>query len=220
MQLKRLTVLCGHYGSGKTNIAVNLAFEAKMRYDRVTVADIDIVNPYYRTKDSAKAFEKAGIRLIVSDFANSNVDVPALPPDLYAVTDDRSSRVIMDVGGDDRGALALGRLSKEIKAENDYESVFVVNQYRPLTASPDAAIEVMREIEKASGLPFTAIINNSNLGDETTADHVLNSVSFISEISRRIKLPVILTTVKGNIYEELKGKIDDLFPLTLQKKIL
>ena len=118
--LKRLTILCGHYGSGKTNVAVNVATELKKTRDTVTVADLDIVNPYFRTKDSAAYFEEQGIRLICSAYANSNVDIPALPQEMYAITDDRSMTAVLDIGGDDRGALVLGRLAPKIIAEDDY----------------------------------------------------------------------------------------------------
>ena len=105
---KRITILCGHYGTGKTNVAVNLALAMAKTSEKVTVADLDIVNPYFRTLDSAADFDAAGIRLICSRFANSNVDIPSLPPDLYAITDDHSHRVVVDVGGDDSGAMVLG----------------------------------------------------------------------------------------------------------------
>ena len=101
---KRITLLCGHYGSGKTNVAVNLALAATKTNEKVAVADLDIVNPYFRSKDSSADFEAAGIRLICSEYANSNVDSPALPQDMYAITHDQSLRVFIDVGGDDRGA--------------------------------------------------------------------------------------------------------------------
>ena len=163
MMNKRVLLLCGHYGSGKTNIAVNLAQAIKREYSTVTLADLDIVNPYFRSKDSAIELEEAGIRLICSNYANSNVDIPALPSDLYALTDDRRMKAIIDVGGDDRGALVLGRLAPAILAENDYEMLMVINCYRPLTRDAASTLEVMREIEYAGGIRFTALVNNSNI---------------------------------------------------------
>ena len=170
MEYKRITLFAGNYGSGKTNIAVNWALEMKKHEDRVMLADMDIVNPYYRAKDSADDMEKAGIRVISSFFANSNVDLPALPQDIYAIVDDKSWHAIIDVGGDDRGALALGRLVPQIVEENDYEMLLVINRFRPLTRDIEGISEVVAEIETACRLPFTAIVNNSNLGAETTAD--------------------------------------------------
>ena len=122
IDFKRITILSGHYGSGKTNIAVNLALDLKKVYNKVAIADIDIVNPYFRTKDSEDQLKNAGIRLICSEYANSNVDIPALPQEMYSVTDDKSVHAILDVGGDERGALALGRLVPKIKEENDYDT--------------------------------------------------------------------------------------------------
>lgn len=218
MDYKRVTLLCGHYGSGKTNIAVNMALDLKKRYDSVAVADLDIVNPYFRTKDSAKDFEENGIRLIVSEYANSNLDIPALPQDMYAITDDKSLHVIIDVGGDDRGALALGRIAPALIEENDYEMLLVVNKFRPLTPDAASTIEVMREIEAAGGIRFTGIANNSNLGDETTADDVLASLQYADEVSELSGLPVVMTTVKEDLYNELSGKIENLFPMKLQAR--
>ena len=153
MHQKRLTILCGHYGTGKTNVAVNLALALRAQGQAVTVADLDIVNPYFRTKDSDDAFADAGIRLICSAYANSNVDIPALPADLYAITADKDTRMVLDVGGDDAGAMVLGRLAPAIREEDSYEMWMVVNGYRPLTRDVPSTLEVMREIEAAAGLP-------------------------------------------------------------------
>lgn len=219
MKFKRITIISGHYGSGKTNIALNLSLDLKKQAENTAIADIDIVNPYFRTKDSEELLASEGIRLICSDYANTNVDIPALPQDIYAVTDDKTLYSILDVGGDERGALALGRISPKIREENDYEMFYVVNKYRPLTKTPDLAIEVMREIEVASGLKFTAIINNSNLGRETTPEDVLNSVEYANQIAKATNLPIVYTTVYNNLYEPLKFKINNLYPIGLQKKL-
>ena len=218
MKYKRLTLLCGHYGSGKTNIAVNMALDLKKQRGNVAVADLDIVNPYFRTKDSSAEFEKVGIRLIVSEYANSNLDIPALPQDMYALTDDRSLSAVIDVGGDDRGALALGRLAPKIVEENDYEMLMVINKFRPLTPDAESTVEVMREIEQAGGIRFTGLINNSNLGDETTEEDVLKSLEYAKAVSSLSQLPVVLTTVRKELYNSLNGKIENLFPLSLQAK--
>lgn len=220
MNYKRLTLIMGHYGSGKTNIAVNLAYDLKKSYDNVAIADLDIVNPYFRTKDSEEIFKQDGIRLICSDFANSNVDIPAMPSDIYSLIDDKDLKAIIDVGGDDRGALAVGRLSKQIANENDYEMLFVINTFRPLTRDTDGLLEVLGEIEAACGLKFTGLINNSNLGPETTKEDVLESAKKANELSKITGLPLVMTTIKQELYDELKGEIENLFPLKLQKNIL
>ena len=219
MDFKRIVLFSGHYGSGKTNIAVNLAFRLKEQYERVSIADIDIVNPYFRTEDSRKELEAAGIRLIVSPFANSNVDVPALPQEVYSIVHDRGQQAIVDVGGDDRGALALGRWRDAILEEDNYEMLFVVNRFRPLTRDADSTIEIMLEIEAASKMPFTAVVNNSNLGSETTAEDILASQAYAQEICKRTGLPLKMTTVRAELMPELDGRIENLFPLRLQARL-
>lgn len=214
---KRITLFAGHYGSGKTNIAVNFALKLAETGKRVTIADLDIVNPYYRTKDSEDELNRAGIRVISSEFANSNVDFPAMPGEAYSIIDDKQSFAVCDVGGDDRGAYALGRFSTEIKAQ-DYEMLLVINRYRPLTRDVASLIEIKNEIEAAAAIPFTAIINNSNLGRETTPESVLASLDYANEASSRLGLPLKLTTVYEPIYNELKDKIENLMPLSLQKR--
>ncbi|MBO5358037.1 MAG: hypothetical protein J6A78_01800 [Clostridia bacterium] len=219
MIYKRITLLCGHYGSGKTNVAVNMAYDQKEKYERVAIADLDIVNPYFRTKDSAKDFEDRGIELIASEYAGSNVDIPALPQQIYSICDQKDKQVIIDVGGDDRGAYALGRIAPAILAENNYEMLFVINCFRPLTRDADSTLEVMREIEYAAKIKFTAIVNNSNLGEETTREDVLKSLAYAEEISQKTGLPIKCTSVYNRLYDDLKNEIPKLFSLKLQDKI-
>lgn len=217
---KRLTIICGHYGSGKTNIAVNMALELCKIRENVAVADLDIVNPYFRTKDSEEDFKANGIKLICSQFANTNLDLPSLPADLYSITDDKETSVILDIGGDDRGAFALGRLSPEIIKENNYDMYYVINKYRPLTPDAESAYEIMLEIEAACGIKFTGILNNSNLGSQTSAEDVLNSLEFADRLSEITSLPVKATCIEKRLEDELKDKIPNLFSMKLQNKII
>jgi len=216
---KRVTLFAGHYGSGKTNIAVNYALRLRRQGLKVGIADLDIVNPYFRTKDSQQELEAEGIRLIASAFANSNVDLPALPAEVYALMQDKSFYAVMDIGGDDRGAYALGRYTPSLKEEGDYRMAFVANPYRPLTAKPEEALEVMREIETACHLPFTCIVNNANLGRETEARHVLDAVPYMEELSRLSGLPLWLTAAEERVAAELAGKVANLLPMKLQTHV-
>ncbi len=219
MQFKRVTLLCGHYGSGKTNVALNMAYELKKSYSNVAIADLDIVNPYFRTKDSAKDLEEKGIKLIVSEFAGTNVDIPAMPAEMYSLTDDKTVRAVIDVGGDDRGALALGRIAPSILEENDYECLLVINKFRPLTPDVESTLEVMSEIETACGIKITGLVNNSNLGVETTAEDVLGSLDYANSVAKATNLEIVCTSVNETLYNELKEKINNLLPLKLQGKI-
>ena len=217
MKNKRLTLFAGHYGSGKTNIAVNYAIKLALEGKKVCIADLDIVNPYFRTKDSEQELRGHGITLISPQYANTNVDLPALPAESYRLVQDRSVCGIMDIGGDDRGAYALGRYVDAIKAENDYEMVFVANCYRPLTRDVDSTIEIMREIEAACKLDFTCIVNNSHLGEYTTVETVTDSYAYINELCERTGLPLMMHTA----IKEVADKLTDVpvMPLTLQKKL-
>ena len=218
MDHKRLTLFAGHYGSGKTNIAVNYALHLAAEGKKVCIADLDIVNPYFRTKDSAAVLGNAGVELISPRFANSNVDLPALPAEAYRLVQDKSVYGIMDIGGDDRGAYALGRYTPFIKEENDYRMAFVANPYRPLTRIPEEALEVMREIEAACSLCFTCIVNNANLGTETTPDAVLESAGYMETLSKLSGLPLWLTAAEQTVASQLTGKVENLLSMQLQEK--
>lgn len=211
-----MTLFAGHYGSGKTNIAVNYAEYLKGCGHEVTIADLDIVNPYFRTKDSTKRLSEKGIELISPEYANSNVDLPALPSSIYGLVEFKNRYAVMDIGGDDRGAYALGRFAPYILGENDYEMIFVANFCRPLTTTPEEALEVMREIESAGGIPFTGIVNNTNLGRETDAETILGSVEKAEKLSRLSGLPILFTSAEMGVAEKLD--IPDVFPMTLQKR--
>ena len=218
MNHKRLTLFAGHYGSGKTNIAVNYAMHLAAEGKKVCIADLDIVNPYFRTKDSAKVLEKAGVELISPQFANTNVDLPALPAEAYRLVTDKSIHGIMGIGGDDRGAYALGRYVPFIKEENNYRMIFVANAYRPLTATPEDAIEVMREIETACGLPFTDIVNNSHLGNFTDVQTILDTQDYIEKLCALSGLPLFCTTVREDLAAAVGAHIPNVLPLLLQEK--
>ena len=217
---KRLTLFAGHYGSGKTNIAVNYAIHLKDMGYPVVIADLDIVNPYFRTKDSEKELKEKEIELLCSPYAGSNLDIPSLPQEMYRAVQDKNTYAVMDIGGDDAGAVALGRFAPFIKEEDNYEMIFVVNFFRPLTRTAEEALEIMREVEYASHLKFTAIANNSNLGEDTTQEDVLSTVAETEKLSEMSGLPIKMTTVKKELVIAMKEKVDDVFPLSLQNKII
>ena len=217
MEAKRLTLFAGHYGSGKTNIALNYARHLHRQGLSVTIADLDIVNPYFRTRDSEDALRAEGISLICSPFANSNLDAPAMPKEIYALVSDRAEYGVLDIGGDDRGALALGRYVPDILAEDNYEMLFVINRARPLTRTVAGTLEVMEEIVEACALPFTAVVNNTNLGPDTTAEDVLSGMDYARAVAEAAGLPLKMTCADERLCGELEGRIDPLFPLTIQK---
>ncbi|NLG53764.1 MAG: ATP-binding protein [Clostridiales bacterium] len=194
MEYKKITVFAGHYGSGKTNLAVNYALNLKSRGFDTALCDLDIVNPYFRSKDSERLLAERGIRVISSKFANTNLDVPAINPESYSIfAGDKKTYYVIDLGGDDRGAYALGRFSGFFAGLKSYEMIFVINMYRPETAAPEAAMSIMREIEAACRVKFTAIANNSNIGKATTRAHIANSVEYAERVAELSKLSIKMT---------------------------
>ena len=201
----RVTLFCGHYGSGKSTAALAYAALLKKRFPgrSVALADLDIVNPYFRSADCRQLLDSLGIGLIASDYASTNVDVPALPGGAYRITEDPDLYTVIDVGGDDRGALALGRYAPAILEEGAYEMLAVINRFRPLTRTPDDTVGVLREIEAACGIPFTGIVNCSNLGRDTTADDLTGSFPYAGEVSRVMGIPVSFSTALPRVAKEL-----------------
>ena len=191
---KKHIVVTGHFGSGKTNVAVNLAFYLRSLGKSVTVADIDIVNPYFRSADNAVSLRAAGIRCIVPVHANTNVDMMAVPAELNSVFDGGSDYNILDVGGDDTGAAVLGTLFRRLESAG-YDMLYVVNMYRPLIAEETDAAELMKQIEKNSRLRCTAIVNNSNLGEETDGEAVSASLGYADRVAEKTGLPLAFDSV-------------------------
>ncbi|MBQ7171818.1 MAG: hypothetical protein IJR89_06040 [Clostridia bacterium] len=214
--MKRVTLFCGHYGSGKTNVAVNFAKRLALAGRPTALADIDVVNPYFRSADSRAELEALGVRVIALPFANTNVDLPALPSEVYGLVERRDVYAVLDVGGDDRGAFALGRFTPYILEENDYEMLLVVNFFRPLTRTAKEALDVMREIERAAGIPFTGIVNNSNLGEETTAADVEGTAKEADRLVSLAGLPLVFTSFDGRLSPDCERP----FSLALQPKII
>ena len=210
---KRITVFMGHYGSGKTFVSVNYALWLAKDKKPVSIYDLDIVNPYFRTVDAGKMLDENNVELVVSPFAETNVDIPAMNAKSYKMVDDLSRYAVVDVGGDDRGALALGRFRDKIKQENNYEVCFVVNCFRPETRTIDGAIEVMKEIEMAGKLDFTAIVNNSNLGGETQTEDILKGLSFCEQLSQQTGLKTAFTSVRRDLIDEKIKKIKNILPI-------
>jgi hypothetical protein len=191
-----LTIITGHYGCGKTNLAVNIA----LANQPCVIADLDIVNPYFRTADLKKLFAgaKVGVELAASRYANSTLDLPSLAFGLDGLTV-RDKRYVLDVGGDDDGATALGRYAA-LFAQKKPEMLYVINKYRYLTGTPEAAVALMRDIEAAARLKCTGIINNSNLGIETTRQTVEDSLEFARAAAKLAGIPLKCTAAKRGLF--------------------
>lgn len=205
MNFSKVSIITGHYGSGKTNFAVNLALETAKAGHACVVIDLDIVNPYFRTADFSELFSYHGIKLYAPIFSNTNLDIPALNIDINGILNG-DEYIIIDVGGDDAGAYALGRFSSSLSKVSDFQMLYVINCYRYLTKRPDEALHLLREIENVSRLSCTGIVNNSNLGKETTLLHVAESLSYADAVSNASFLPIIYTcALKNNMPDQAKN---------------
>jgi MinD superfamily P-loop ATPase len=211
---KRVTVVCGHYGTGKTNLSINLAIDAAERGDKVTLIDMDVVNPYFRSSDYADVLTEKGVRVLGPNFANSNLDTPSLPAAIGNAISE-GERVIIDVGGDDAGATALGVYSRQL-SNADPDVIYVVNKYRSQTTVPEEAVEILGEIERAAKIKATCIANNSHLKDLTTEQTILDSLPFVEEVSKLTGLPVRFTTTPVGV--ALLNKIPLLYPISVYVK--
>jgi Mrp family chromosome partitioning ATPase len=214
VELRPLTIICGHYGTGKTNLAVNLAADAARAGKKVTLVDLDIVNPYFRSADHAELLRPLGVKVLASAFANTNVEIPAMPDGLSAALDD--GIVIIDAGGDDAGAVVLGTISDKIRG-TDHDMWYVVNLYRPMVSDPSDSAEMMRAIESASRLKVTGIVNNSHLRDQTSAGHILRSADHAERISEMTGVPLVFTTCPEDLCASLR-EIGFLYPVVIYVK--
>ncbi|MDR1409762.1 MAG: ParA family protein [Oscillospiraceae bacterium] len=198
-------VIIGHYGSGKTTVSLNLVIEAARAGKSVTLVDLDIVNPYFRSGDSAKELERLGVRVIAPQMLGTTSDAPAIRAEVMSAFDSSTDLTIFDAGGDDAGAAVLGRFHENL-TQSGYTMLYVINAFRPMTKTPVQSAEILREIECSCRLRANGIIGNSNLGAVTTAQDVLESLLYTREVSRLTGLPI--TAV--NTTEELAPVLADI----------
>lgn len=184
---KRIHIFTGHFGSGKTEIAVNFALQLAKSGKKTVIVDCDIVNTYFRTLDAKEKLEKSGIEVIAPLFANSNLEMQMMPPEILSVFEKKDSEIVFDVGGDEDGAFALGAYKRFFEREG-YDMYFVVNTLRPLTETADDTLIYMDEIERASRLNITKVINNSNLAGESCAENLYKGDGVVAEICEKTKL--------------------------------
>lgn len=212
LNLEKTIIVTGHYGSGKTNLSLNLALKLREEGEAVTLADLDVVNPYFRTADFGDIAKRHGIELLASDYANSNLDIPALSGGLDAKINSPGT-LIIDAGGDDAGAFALGRYAPRISAQ-PYSMLYVINAYRYLMKDPRETAELLSRIETASRLKATHIANCSNLGFETKPCDIIKSLEYAESVSEITGLPLIFTAVKSDLAPELIS-IKDILPVSI-----
>ncbi len=215
---KRISFFTGHYGSGKTEIAVNYAIKLSRQSSKTAIVDSDIVNPYFRTADAKDILEQNNIKVVLPLYANTNVDIPALPPEIYTLFRDKEYKVVFDVGGDDLGAKVVSRYNVEIVKEQ-YEMFYVVNTKRPMTDTEEKIEEMIFEIETSARLKITGIINNTNLLEGTTAEDIIEGHKLIEKVAKKLQVPVSFIAGIGDSVEEA-GKRLGMKVLKMNKYIL
>lgn len=204
IELAPITVLVGHAGVGKTNVALGFALAEAESGHTVTLADLDVVNPYFRSSDYPELLRAAGIRLIAPVLARTTLDTPSLTGELDAAIGetvaDSNRRLIIDVGGDDDGATTIGRWSAMLR-DAGARVLYVVSAFRALTQTPEEAAAILGDIEGHAHLRAHAVLNTSNLGDETSAADVERGRAFAHEVSRLTGLPLAATIVPAAAWD-------------------
>ena len=213
----RVSIITGHYGTGKTEFAVNLALAMAGEGTSVILADLDIVNPCFRSRERRSLLEEAGVRLISSSQACSDADVPALPAELLTILEDRSLRGVLDIGGDPVGARVLARFQPKIVQE-DYQLIYVLNANRPEVRDREKAISYLRGIEATTGLACTGIVNNTHLCGETTEDEIRKGAALAAEVSKETGIPVLCHVAEEKFVSALSDLPETVFPITIKMK--
>lgn len=186
----RIKILVGHYGSGKTELALNMARSIHDAGHKTALVDLDIVNPFFRSAEQGAWLDKHGIRLLAPTFALTAVDIPVLPAEILSVFGDKALHTVFDVGGDDAGALALGRYNRYF-LETGYELIYVVNIFRPRSGSVQEITDMMRRVSECSRLQPTGLINNSNLGNLTDQKTVEEGHELLRAVALETGLPLL-----------------------------
>lgn len=199
----RLNIFIGAYGSGKSEVSVNCALAMKERNkdSKVLLADLDIVNPFYRSADAARQLKNCDIRIIFPSYANSNVDAPVLSGEIYSIFDDESYTGVFDIGGEDMGANVLGSMHKRLIGI-EHSLFMVVNTLRPFTSDADSIIVMAQELEAAAQLPITGLINNTNLLESTSFEDIIRGSEILDEVSKRTGVPIVATCLMEEYVKE------------------
>ena len=200
MNNSRLKIIIGAYGSGKSEVSVNLALNMRKECPdhKVLLADLDIVNPFYRSSDAAKVLEDNDIRLISPMYANSNVDAPVLSGEVYVIFDNDEYMGVFDIGGEDMGATILGSMKTRLD-NTDAELIMAVNTRRPFTSTADEIIIMASELQEASKMKITGFINNTNILEQTTASDILEGEKILLEVQEKTGIPIVMTTVMDGV---------------------
>lgn len=208
MYEKRINIFIGAFGSGKSEIAVNYTLELNKTFSNLAIVDLDIVNPFFRSADAHEVMNSHGIRLIKPIYANTSMDVPALPPEINSVLEDKRYTVVLDVGGDDLGAKAVSTYKSFIEKDS-YNMFFVVNTLRPFTNTPERIEEMLDSVEAATRLKITHVVNNTNLLNYTNPDDVMAGNDIIKKVAAKKEISFGFISAMPKTAQELKKCTND-----------
>ena len=216
LEFAPVTIICGGYGSGKSGISVNYVLDAKKSNDKISIVDLDIVNPYFRSREAHKVFQEKGIELIAPEGELRNSALPALPAKVYGSLKDDEVMTLVDLGGDDTGAKVLARYEKHIP--DNYQMYMVINPARPLQDSSQKILQLIENIEYTSRKKITGLINNTNLLHETNIMYIEDNFHIVEEVSEKLNKPILFTTVNSEIIkkEGMPQISSEVFQLDLQ----
>ena len=215
---KNILLFTGNFGSGKTEISVNYALWLASQGLKIKIADLDLVNPYFRCREASEPLENAGVTVVAPKGAYHSADLPILLPEIRGVIERPGDTSILDVGGDNVGATVLASLS-DVFARMEYEMLFVVNMNRPFTQTVEGVARILSEVEAASKLKVTALVGNTHLIDETTVENIIDGANFTGEVGEKLGLPVAFVGVMEQYLSDIKNG-DIPFPVMPMKRLL
>lgn len=217
--MSRIRIFTGHFGSGKTEISINYALNLAKQGKKVSLVDLDIVNPYFCVRDLRDELEAQGVRVISANPHFSNAELMVVPAEVLSAFNDKSSEVVFDVGGDDMGAIALGQYNRYFREEG-YDMYFVVNNMRPFTSDEQGTEEYIRAVEASSRLKVSYLVSNTNLSYETEVEHIIKGDEGVAELSKKLNIPYKFTVCRKDLVDNIKGRVhgEEVFGIDIYMK--
>jgi len=202
IDIKGIVIIAGNYGSGKSEIAVNLAAKSRLKGMDVKITDLDLVNPYFRSREARVALERIGVQVVLPDRQYMHADLPILAPAVAGMIQQPSELTILDVGGDDVGVTVLAALENYLK-QKTVHMLQVINLFRPNTGTVEGCLKIKQEIEASSKMKITGLVSNANLIDETTPEHIYMGYDLVKAVAKATGLKIEFITASSQMIPQL-----------------